>query len=637
MPRELTAIPLAEPCRAKQMLYGCLVPDPSDGRIRLWLTNMNETSGGELIAVDLESDTGEIYRWPAGHGSWHILPVADEKLVISTYYDGKFIVFDMKTKTFPLVVDFPGESYIWNMAQGCDGRVYGGTYSGAKLGAFDLETGTFEDCGTAVAGTGDQYLRHVKATPSGDIACTFGFAKKLFAVYKVREKKFVTLWEDDDVSPIAALRGNLFVSSEQRGLVALAGDEPWETEQPPLPGCPVEGGWTGVHGFSTDSRVFLRTKEAGLWRWSPDSDSLDLIFTARVRGGSLVGVTPDDRVVGIRGQDYFISTGKNDFELRRVPVESSGRPMHFLVGGSSGRIWGGPPFGQTVCYYEIESGDYHNTGAVVDAGGEVYGAVEVDRKLITASYSGGDFAIYDPEQPWNQWNGINPRPIGSVSEQGLIRPTGRMKRGPDGMLYSGWQAKYGTYGGALVRLDPSTDEITVWKDPLGPEPVVALAVDNRLAYVGTNLSANGLPTKPGDGQFGVIDLKTGGVVFAKRMDGRQSVSPIGAIRGPNGARLAVLPTRTAIDVFDSDSLEFQERIEESSVGTPESPWYGEDVLTTEDGALIFSRGPWLVKIGGDLSIEHFGPLPWNPNHVTLGADGMIYACNGPTLYRIDIS
>ena len=64
MPRVLTAIPLAEPCRAKQMLYGCLLPYLSDGRIRLWLTNMNETSGGELIAVDLDNDTGEIYAGP---------------------------------------------------------------------------------------------------------------------------------------------------------------------------------------------------------------------------------------------------------------------------------------------------------------------------------------------------------------------------------------------------------------------------------------------------------------------------------------------------------------------------------------------------------------------------------------------
>jgi len=59
---------------------------------------MNETSGGELISIDMLNDTAEIFQWPAGDGSWNILPLSDDRLAISTYYDGKFLVFDMRSR-----------------------------------------------------------------------------------------------------------------------------------------------------------------------------------------------------------------------------------------------------------------------------------------------------------------------------------------------------------------------------------------------------------------------------------------------------------------------------------------------------------------------------------------------------------
>jgi hypothetical protein len=61
---------LGQPCRAKNMLASRLVVDRADGRERLVVTNMNEDTGCELIFIDFERDTGEVYRAPAGSGSW---------------------------------------------------------------------------------------------------------------------------------------------------------------------------------------------------------------------------------------------------------------------------------------------------------------------------------------------------------------------------------------------------------------------------------------------------------------------------------------------------------------------------------------------------------------------------------------
>lgn len=637
MPPSLRTTPLAEPCRAKQVLHGRAIVDPADGRERFWLTNMNEQSGGELIAIDFERDAAEVYYWPAGHGSWCILPLPGERLAISTYYDGKFLLFDLREKKFTRVVSFPGESYIWDMAIGDDGRVYGGTYNGAKLGAFDPDTGEFEDCGSPVAGTGNLYLRHVVSTPGGDIACTFGNASHHLLVYRVASKTFEALpsegWNYAG-SPTVSVRGHLFVHDSERGLRAFRGAELAPVDELPLPDCPVDGGWKGIAQYSTDERVILTT-QGTYWRWLPGSGDLSVIFEVNVRGGRVFDLTADGRTLGVRGQDYFVaSPGASDIDLRRIPAESRPRPLHFLVGGDPdgeqpGKLWGGPSFGQTVCSYDIGTGRIENTGAVIDNSGEVYGAVEVAGQLYTASYSGADFAVYNPSEPWDQWHGKNPRHIGSIANRGQCRPTGRMKRAPGGKLYSGWQAEYGRYGGALVRLDATTDEITVWEDPLGDEPIIALAVDDRYAYLGTDQSANGLPAREGDGQFGVFDVQAEEIVFRARMTGMRAVRGIGVLVEP---RFALFPQSDRIHVFDAEALSFRDDID---VRVPDSPGWGEDVLLAPEGYLLFARGVWLVAVHPELRVETIGPLDHPVGHMAFGADDRLYFSSGTTIYRID--
>jgi hypothetical protein len=66
----------------------------------------------------------------------------------------------------------PGEEYFWNGALGSDGRLYGGTYPGGKLGALNLDTLELEDCGAPAKP--NLYCRNVNATPDGRLLCHFG-------------------------------------------------------------------------------------------------------------------------------------------------------------------------------------------------------------------------------------------------------------------------------------------------------------------------------------------------------------------------------------------------------------------------------------------------------------------------------
>lgn len=179
---------LAQPCRAKNVLATRVVVDRADGRERFVLTNMNEDTGCELIFVDFDKDTGRVIRAPAGSGSWALNEVPGDRLIVGTFYDGVFVVFDLKKMEFVKVAQFPGESYIWNLAMGGDGRIYGGTYAGGKLGALDLKTYEVEDCGAAAPP--NLYCRTVSSLPDGTILCHYIQEKPVTLIYDPASKKY---------------------------------------------------------------------------------------------------------------------------------------------------------------------------------------------------------------------------------------------------------------------------------------------------------------------------------------------------------------------------------------------------------------------------------------------------------------
>ena len=61
---------LGQPCRAFNILGGITVKDPKTGTEYLALTNMNEETHCELLLIDFKRNKGEVYRAPAGAGSW---------------------------------------------------------------------------------------------------------------------------------------------------------------------------------------------------------------------------------------------------------------------------------------------------------------------------------------------------------------------------------------------------------------------------------------------------------------------------------------------------------------------------------------------------------------------------------------
>lgn len=349
-----------------------------------------------------------------------------------------------------------------------------------------------------------------------------------------------------------------------------------------------------------------------------------------LRGGRYLAATRDGALLGVRGQDYFVVRPDNtDLTLRPIPAESAPRPTLFLEADTEGRVWGGPSFGQTLFYMDGTTGETVNTGAVCDAGGEVYDVAFLDGRVYTASYAGGDITVYDPVQPWDQWGHVNPRPLARVGPA-YIRPTAGILTGPDGKLYSGWMARYGTYGGCVAITDPGTGETDIMADPLGTQAVQALAVDAKHAYVGTTLDANGLPAKTGEApRFGVIDLATRQVVFQHELAGS---SAVGYLYHDAKTGLVLVRVGGQLRAFNPAELAFAADLPED---TP--PVSSETVVGRGDGVAYYGSGPRIIAL--DLTTRTasaVAEVTANVGPIAMAPYGALYVASGVDVYRVTL-
>jgi hypothetical protein len=618
---EIKVEKVEQPCRAKQVLGGCVVRDPESGREWFAITNMNEISGAELILIDAERDRAELFHAPAGAGSWAITPASGNRLVVGTFYDGTFMVFDLKQKRFVQHTRLANEEYIWNLAYGGDGRLYGGTYPGGKLGAFDLKTGMAEDCGAPTPP--NQYLRYVSATPDGRLLCSFGMEKATTRLYDPRTKQFSEVPAALEGVTQGAVWNGFFVAGSrvyQRPDFAVV--------PPPFAPPPVEkGGWSADASLTSAETLFLWQGNT-LYRCRKGEKSLTRIAEIDLRGGRCLAANDHGEVFGIRGQDYFVLRPSDQtLHLRPIPAESAPRQILFLKCDDQDRLWGGPPFGQTLFSFHTRSGKTINTGAVCDAGGEVYDVAFHKGKVYAASYAGGDITEYDPARSWDQWGLKNPRPVAKVGDA-YIRPTGGITVGPDGRLYSGWMAKYGTYGGAVAITDPATGKTELIENPLGAQAVAGLAVDADHLYVGTSLGANGLPDKSGEApRFGVIDAVTRKVTFSQEFAG---VSQVRALALDTKTRRVALAVGNKLARFDTKTRAFV------ADAPADLPKIGSSTLCAPgDGRIYYGSGKEVVMVEMQTGkCMRLAELPANVGGVAVRTDGTIFAFCGSDLYRV---
>jgi len=452
---------LGEPCRNFNILNYTTVKDPLDNREKLLLSNYVAGGVGSLIFIDSLTGEGESVELPGDGGAWGLLNWRNQKVLVGTCPDYAYIhCLDLKTRTWEKSLRDDNEKYIWKLAEGSDGMIYGCTYPGCSLLRYDPINRQLINLGRVSDNPKNLYARPI-----------FGEAKGYIIVNGGYEEPFMKAWDIQKEVFIPFGRGDAVVQRITNDYIY--------TESPKY----------GAEWY--DPVTLQRIEDDSLLSQMEPHQEIE------IGGGKRKGVIAlqDGRRAGVRGQEYFIADRMDvPPALKRIPTEAPATRIHTLTSDAGGGIWGSSEFGQTIFHYDPQSGEYWNTSAVCDEGGEVYGMVFVNKKLYMTSYIGGDHIVYDPEQQWDQINNMNPKTLRSIGPE-LVRPESRSVLGPDGNVWTGWAAKYGTYGGGISCICTSTYQVKSWNDPIPGQQVTFITADDRHIYFTTNSGGNGLENR----------------------------------------------------------------------------------------------------------------------------------------------
>jgi sugar lactone lactonase YvrE len=578
---------LEQPCRNFNILATAVVVDPADGREKFVLSNFVAGGTGNLILIDTLTGEGESIPLPGDCGAWGLVNYRNEKLIVGTCPNHAYLhCLDLKTRTWAEPLRDENEKYFWNMCIGSDGCVYGGTWPGCSLLRYDPERHVLENVGRVSDNPKNLYSRPVNGDLPGYILVAGGYDEPFLKAWSMETRTFF-----DFGTPGAVVREVTpeFICTEKDGQLEFF-----------------------------DPKTFERLDDAGL-------ESKLSHRHSTLPNGQRIPVKPlaNGRFAGVRGQDYFVIGGLEEVPvLKRIPVPAPPTGIHTLTSDEEGTLWGSCGFGQTIFRYNPRTGEYWNSSSVCNAGGEVYGMVFLDGKLYMSSYVGGDHIVYDPRAPWDQLNNVNPKTLRPVRPQ-VVRPEGRSVLGPDGAIWTGWSAKYGTYGGGLSRIDPATHEVEFWYDPIPEQQVAGLAADDRYLYFTTNGGASGLPYKEEPCHFGVWSTE-GRLIFKHRFEeGPRTGAAIVAAGGKVLVRVGA-----EIAFFDPDAMQFERRIRMDA----DCSW----MVRMNDGevAAFCGNALWFIDVQS-AQARMYTELPGHVRAAAVTPSGELYFAVGSTLYRVN--
>ncbi len=443
---------LGVPVREASVLSWCIGPDAAGKMNTVYLSHNQQ--GATLFLVALNVETGEAKQYPAPvdeTGAWACCRGADGRIYLGTYYTGRVLRFDPKTEEF---VDLgrasSTETYLYKFSPTSDGKIYAGSYGHAKLIEIDTATGKLSDLGRMC-----ETEMYTRATWYGE---------------KDRTVYCVVQTVDPHIAAYVRDTG-------EKKRVRFPG---WEGEGFPWP-YEAEDGYVYAGGPGKLWRL-VKGEAQRLDTEQAPPKRVDKLWDGRVVTGVRAGCV----TLALPGTEYTWDI--------KYTYDCVGSQLFVVREGPGGRIYGSSVMPLRVFEYDPATGKLVNLGQGVNATGEVYSFARLDGKLYIAAYPGAALSVYDPSKPYNfgadpQVN--NPVDLGRLGEE-QNRPTS-MEVGFDGNIWIASRPAYGTWGGALSRLQPDTFKKTIWRNIVPDQSVVSLAMDpaQGLVWAATDIRGGG--------------------------------------------------------------------------------------------------------------------------------------------------
>ncbi|MCC6424565.1 MAG: hypothetical protein IT447_13910 [Phycisphaerales bacterium] len=438
---------------------------------------------------------------------------------------------------------------------------------------------------------GNTYVRFVGATSDGWLLCSVMSEKSGVVAYNLKDNSQCFIDLHPDSPRLITLDGIVYATI--KGKLQQFDSAAKAFKDVDLP-TPANTTWVRIHDASTAARKIITASDGAVYVLDSGAAPRK-IWDLPLRGGKIVGLDQQDRVIGIRGQDYFVASPMTT-TIQPIQMTQDAPPVgiHFIRLDPSGGVTGGPSMGQTLFRFDPNRNLHQNTPQVVDGNGEVYDGHWIDGKFYFVSYSGGNLSVWDPNQPWDQWNNTNPKRLAQYNTpelHSLIRPQGGLTIGPGGKLYSGWSASYGQPSGGISEYTIATGQTRAWSsDLIAPEISIGSVIgDDKSIYGVTSNSFNGLtrPAKPI--QFFVFDPQSEKIIFKQELQGVSGEPKV--IRIPNTGNIWIA-TNLGLLKFNRERMELSPAMSWPSPIQPTAV----DCRDARDSHAWFAVGNYIVQL-----------------------------------------
>lgn len=621
---------LGQPCRNFGIRDCGYIPcDPYDGHEKYVLSSTGtQNLSGHIIFIDTQTLEGEDFLMPGDVSCYAMsfLPESEQFVVGTCGYFGYVHVLDLRSRTWKKPLNIAGEDWLWSSTVGGDGKVYYGTYPGCKLLCYDPAEHTLTDLGKFAKNPSNLYARDIFTLPDGNILISIGKNSNETHRYDIKTGSFTQLFGDGfHVETV----GEGMIYGTRNGQHCFYDANTLEELCPPMEKPCLDG--------LTDLRVIKKVQ-------SLIDPPYKHLFPYDY--GSGMKTLKDGRTIGYFQQQYFIiekdEQGEDKITFRDIPVQAPPMTIHNMAADPEGTLWYAANFGQTMGCYNPKTDAYWNSRPIAQAGGEPYGIVPYKGKIYFTCYVGGDHIVYDPKQPWNQFEDVNPKNLGSVAPL-MIRPESGSVMGSDKRIWTGWCAKYGAYGGGISRLDPETGKLDYWFDLVPEQCIGHIAAGRKHIYALSHWMANGMVCRQNDA-FTLLKLDTeGNILWRKKFEKDQGLEHITVAGGrvfmgmrdkPSGfARIYVYE-----DADNDDALELVDILTMGELG--EKGKYEREVYAVR-GLHKFDDRRLLIQIDKKihvldtqtLQILETVEIPMFAEKMAVAPEGMVYVSSDAELFR----
>ncbi len=596
---------LGYPCRNFCIFASETFIDPKDNKRKYALSSFVAGGTGVVVLIDIESGEGESIVLPSDEGAWALLCWNNERLLIGTCAKyGYLHCLDLKTRTWLPSLKDENELYFWNLVEGSDGRIYGGTWPGGVLLRYDPTIHKLDNMGRMSPEEGNNYTRPLFNGAPGKIFLTSGYKDTHMVSWDISKEEYVKFGRTGamvkEVTPD-------FVCGIIDSKKEINFYNPYTLESIEDTICFDNIDHSKIkHNFI---KKYLVTFNPSGGHGGPN------IRKPRWEGGQIK--------CGTAGQSYFIEHPDGTKEYKRIPAEAPPTSILTLAYDGKGKIWGSSGLGQTIFHYETMTGQYYNTLEVANHGGEVYGICPVDDRIYMTSYCGGEHVVYYPDKPWIK--GENPKTVKTL-RPAFIRPHTRSIVGADGNVWTGWFADYGTYGGGISKIDVNTDEVTVFADLIQGQAIESIAASKNNIFFATTGAGNGLPNRRIPVWLVMIDY-SGQIIWKKEYDEKYGIGQMIVIDDYLFVRIG-----RELVVYDTKDMTINDRLTYpvSEKGAPLTTLlkYNEQTLVVfHCGEALFIKIPEFKIIK---KVETYG----NVRTAVVGDKNQIYFAKGSQLCRL---